>query len=69
MSPYLTQRLHLVYRNRAGLVADFHALRHTLITNLATGGVHPKVAQALGRLPDLPTIEPAQPATGAATAG
>src|SRR6516225_6788106 len=33
----------------AGLVADFHALRHTFITNLANGGVHPKVAQALAR--------------------
>src|SRR5262249_28816116 len=28
---------------------DFHALRHTFITNLANGGVHPKVAQALAR--------------------
>src|SRR5262249_32847197 len=28
---------------------DFHALRHTFITNLANGGVHPKTAQALAR--------------------
>ncbi len=37
------------YRDDAGRVADFHALRHTFITNLATGGVHPKTAQALAR--------------------
>lgn len=37
------------YRDAAGLVADFHSLRHTFITNLANGGVHPKVAQALAR--------------------
>jgi len=30
-------------------MADFHALRHTFITNLANSGVHPKVAQALAR--------------------
>jgi integrase len=37
------------YRDEDGLVADFHALRHTFISNLANGGVHPKVAQALAR--------------------
>ena len=37
------------YRDDAGRVADFHSLRHTFITNLARGGVHPKVAQALAR--------------------
>ena len=30
-------------------VTDFHALRHTFITNLAQAGVHPKTAQALAR--------------------
>ena len=30
-------------------VVDFHALRHTFITCLARGGVHPKVAQTLAR--------------------
>jgi len=30
-------------------VADFHALRHTFITNLALGGVHPKTAQTMAR--------------------
>ena len=39
----------LSYRDHAGLVADFHALRHTFITNLANSGVHPKVAQMLAR--------------------
>ena len=40
----------LVYRDDAGLVGvDFHALRHTFISNLARGGIHPKVAQALAR--------------------
>ena len=33
----------------AGRVADFHALRHTFITNLCNGGVHPKTAQSLAR--------------------
>src|SRR5579885_1957800 len=37
------------YRDAAGLVADFHSLRHTFISNLASGGVHPKVAQTLAR--------------------
>ena len=32
-----------------GRVVDFHALRHTFVTNLAKGGVHPKVAQQLAR--------------------
>ncbi len=39
----------LAYRDDAGGVLDFHALRHTFITNLARGGVHPKVAQQLAR--------------------
>jgi hypothetical protein len=39
----------LLYRNHANEVADFHALRHTFITNLANGGVHPKTAQTLAR--------------------
>ncbi len=30
-------------------VADFHSLRHTFISNLVAGGVHPKVAQQLAR--------------------
>ena len=39
----------LVYRDDANRVADFHALRHTFISNLAAGGVHPKTAQTLAR--------------------
>ncbi len=42
-SPFLT------YRDDAGRVIDFHALRHTFISNLAAGGVHPKTAQTLAR--------------------
>jgi hypothetical protein len=37
------------FRDGAGRVADFHALRHTFISNLASGGIHPKTAQALAR--------------------
>ncbi len=39
----------IVYRDDAGRVVDFHALRHTFISNLAAGGVHPKTAQTLAR--------------------
>ena len=39
----------LNYADQEGRVADFHAFRHTFITNLAYGGVHPKTAQALAR--------------------
>ncbi len=30
-------------------MADFHSLRHTFISSLARGGVHPKIAQQLAR--------------------
>lgn len=43
ISPFLR------YRDESGKVLDFHALRHTIITNLARSGVHPKVAQQLAR--------------------
>ena len=33
----------------ADKVIDFHALRHTFISNLARGGVHPKVAMDVAR--------------------
>jgi len=39
----------LAYRDDASRCADFHALRHTFISNLAAGGVHPKTAQRLAR--------------------
>ena len=37
------------YKDAAGRVVDFHALRHTFITNLSNGGLHPKDAQSLAR--------------------
>ena len=37
------------YRDEAGRVFDFHALRHHFISKLAAAGVHPKVAQTLAR--------------------
>ena len=39
----------LIYRDAAERVADFHSFRHTFISNLARGGCHPKLAQALAR--------------------
>jgi len=41
------------YRDADGLLADFHALRHTFITNLADSGVHPSVARRLARHSDV----------------
>jgi len=37
------------YRDSQGRVVDFHALRHTFVSNLARSGVHPKTAQDLAR--------------------
>ena len=39
----------LSYLDEAGRVADFHALRHTYVTNLVKGGASPKIAQSLAR--------------------
>ncbi len=39
----------LKFENGHGEFADFHALRHTFVTRLASGGVHPKLAQGLAR--------------------
>jgi len=39
----------LAYRDSAGLVADFHALRHTYISRLVRSGANIKVAQELAR--------------------
>ena len=41
------------YCDRDGRVVDFHALRHTFVTNLARSGVHPTVAQRLARHSDV----------------
>lgn len=43
----------LKYKNREGLFADFHGLRHTFISNLGRAGVAPKTAQILARHSDL----------------
>lgn len=37
------------YTDESGRDCDFHALRHTFITNLSRAGVHPTVAQKLAR--------------------
>ena len=37
------------YEDDQGRFADFHALRHTFISNLARAGVHSRNAQALAR--------------------
>lgn len=37
------------YKDRNGRYVDFHALRHTFITNLARSGVHTKLAMDLAR--------------------
>ena len=40
---------YLCYRNTIGETVDFHALRHTFITNVVNSGVAPKLAQELAR--------------------
>lgn len=42
-------RAEIPYRDAAGNVADFHALRHSYITNLIRSGVNPKIVQKLAR--------------------
>ncbi len=44
---------YLRYEDSAGLFADFHALRHSFITNLASPSVHPRTAQSLARHSDI----------------
>ncbi len=39
----------IVYKDDAGRVADFHALRHTFVTNLVRSGAGVKTAQTLAR--------------------
>jgi integrase len=43
----------LEYQDEQGMYADFHANRHTFITNLAKSGVSPKVAQTMARHSDI----------------
>jgi integrase len=44
---------YLQYQDEQGLYADFHANRHTFISNLAKSGVSPKVAQTMARHSDI----------------
>lgn len=39
--------------DEAGLFADFHSLRHSFVSMLAAGEVHPKLAQRLARHSDI----------------
>ena len=41
------------YVDDAGLYADFHALRHSYVSLIAVGDVHPKIAQRLARHSDI----------------
>jgi integrase len=43
----------IAYVDAAGRFADFHALRHSFISMLAAGNVHPKLAQRLARHSDI----------------
>jgi hypothetical protein len=43
----------IAYKDDQGAFADFHALRHTFVSNLADGRVHPKTAQLLARHSDI----------------
>jgi len=42
-----------IAQGKEGKFADFHALQHTFITNLARAGVAPKVAMDLARHSDI----------------
>ena len=44
---------YLCYQNSDGHFADFHANRHTFISNLAKAGIAPKIAQTLARHSDI----------------
>ena len=43
----------LSYCNHAGLLADFHSLRHFFITSLERSGISPRMAQTLARHSDI----------------
>ncbi len=47
------ERAGIPYVDADGLFADFHAQRHTFISNLSKAGVSPKVAQELARHSDI----------------
>ena len=44
---------YLQYQDEHGMYADFHANRHTFISNLAKSDVSPKVAQTMARHSDI----------------
>jgi integrase len=47
------KRAEIPYVDEHGRYADFHALRHTFVSNLGKAGVPPKVAQSLARHSDI----------------
>lgn len=47
------ERAGISYCDEDGLYADFHANRHTFISNLAKAGVSPKIAQSIARHNDV----------------
>jgi hypothetical protein len=47
------ERAGIPYEDEMGRVADFHANRHTFISNLGRAGIAPKVAQTLARHSDV----------------
>jgi len=47
------ERVGIPYCDEDGLYADFHANRHTFISNLARSGVSPQLAQAIARHSDV----------------
>ncbi|MHC4280429.1 MAG: tyrosine-type recombinase/integrase [Planctomycetota bacterium] len=47
------EKAEIKYRDDAGRVIDFHALRHTYITNVVKSGASAKVAQTLARHSDI----------------
>jgi integrase len=49
MLKYDLEAAGIPYVDESGRYADFHALRHTFITNMVKSGISPKVAQSLAR--------------------
>ena len=47
------KRAEIPYVDEHGRYADFHALRHTFVSNLGKAGVPPKVTQSLARHSDI----------------
>jgi hypothetical protein len=45
------------FKDEQGRIADFHALRHTLATNLAEAGVHPMIAKDIMRHSNMKVTE------------